>query len=181
MNVNRTMLTGRLTKDAKLFEPPNEDGTPRVNLRIAVNGRKKNGDGVWEDDVLYMTAVAWGNYAKTIVNNGGLKVGDYIAVDGKLVPRSWDDAETGQKRFQLQLKVNNLETIAKNGNGSNNRNTNRQEQPSQPQRPATEAVVDPLEDILGGTIEGSGNKTAPAPQVPAREDPVEPIDDGGPW
>ena len=48
-DINRVVLTGRLTKDPELRSMPGSDSSV-CSLRIASNGRRRNSDtGQWED------------------------------------------------------------------------------------------------------------------------------------
>jgi single-stranded DNA-binding protein len=47
-NINRVVLTGNLTADPDLR--PLASGTSVARLRVAVNTRRKNSQGEWEDD-----------------------------------------------------------------------------------------------------------------------------------
>lgn len=56
-NINMVALTGNLTKDPESHAVGN---TSVVSLRLAVNGSKKNQQGVWEDKPNYFDVNVWG-------------------------------------------------------------------------------------------------------------------------
>ncbi len=58
-NINRVIITGNLTADPELRSLPS--GTSVCKLRIACNGRRKNGStGQWEDDPNFFNVTVWG-------------------------------------------------------------------------------------------------------------------------
>ena len=47
-----------------------------------------------------------------------MKKGTQIFVEGKIQSRSWDDKESGQKRYKTEILVNELSLLGKPGGGS---------------------------------------------------------------
>ena len=57
-NINSVVVTGNLTRDPELRST--EGGTKVCNLRIAVNGRRKNANEEWVDRPNYFNVTVWG-------------------------------------------------------------------------------------------------------------------------
>ncbi len=85
-----------------------QSGTPFASFTVASSDRVQNRDtGKWEDgkDRLFLRCTAWGNLAENIAASN-LDKGAQIAVTGKLLTREWE--QDGQKRSQVEMKVNDF-------------------------------------------------------------------------
>lgn len=85
-----------------------QSGTPFASFTVASSDRVQNRDtGKWEDgkDRLFLRCTAWGNLAENIAASN-LEKGAQIAVTGKLLTREWE--HEGQKRSQVEMKVNDF-------------------------------------------------------------------------
>ncbi len=85
-----------------------QSGTPFASFTVASSDRVQNRDtGKWEDgkDRLFLRCTAWGNLAENIAASN-LEKGAQIAVTGKLLTREWE--QDGQKRSQVEMKVNDF-------------------------------------------------------------------------
>ncbi|MDI6756708.1 MAG: single-stranded DNA-binding protein, partial [Endomicrobiia bacterium] len=78
------------------------------NMSLAVNRRFKNKQGEWDDDVTYVTAVIWGEYAQRWQPR--LKKGTPVIVQGTLRSNKWETKD-GQKRSSLEIVVNKIQTL----------------------------------------------------------------------
>ena len=85
-----------------------QSDTPFASFTVASSDRVPNREtGKWEDgkDRLFLRCTAWGNLAENIAASN-LEKGAQIAVTGKLLTREWE--QDGQKRSQVELKVNDF-------------------------------------------------------------------------
>ena len=92
---------------------------PVTNLRLAVNRTYTTQSGEKKEEVCYVTIVVWGKQAESC--HTYLKKGSSVFVEGRLQLRSWDDAETGQKKSVLEVvadRVQFLDKKRKDGEGS---------------------------------------------------------------
>jgi single-strand DNA-binding protein len=118
-DINRVILTGRLTKDPELSSVP-ATGTSVCTLRVASNGRRKNNEtGAWEDQANYFDVTVWGAQGE---NCGRfLRKGRAVAIDGRLRFREWTNNE-GQKRNAVDIIAESVQFLggrddAGSGNG----------------------------------------------------------------
>jgi single-strand DNA-binding protein len=118
-NINRVIITGNLTKDPDMTAI-SQSGTTVCTLRVAVNGRRKNAEGQWEDAPNFFDVTVFGQQA----DNCGtyLKKGRGVAVDGRLRWREWVDKESGHKRQAVDIIAESVQFLggredAQNGNG----------------------------------------------------------------
>ena len=117
MNINRVVLTGNLTKDPDTRTTPN--GLAICKLRLAVNTRRRNGAGDWEEKANYFGVTVFGRQAESCGQY--LRKGRPVAVDGRL---EWSEFEVeGQKRQSVDIIADTVQFLGGRddaGNGSGN-------------------------------------------------------------
>ena len=113
MSINRVMISGNLTRDAELRTTPS--GTS--NFGIAVNDRRRNQNGEWEDYANFVDCTMFGRRAEALQNY--LKKGLKVAIEGRLHYSTWEDRNTGQRRSKLDVTVDELEFMSSRGEGGN--------------------------------------------------------------
>jgi single-strand DNA-binding protein len=101
---NSVQLIGRLGKDPeiKTFE---KSKMKVASVTLATNETYTNHKGEKVEDTQWHNLVLWGRLA-TLVSNY-LKKGSEIAIEGKLVHRSYETAN-GEKRYITEINVNDL-------------------------------------------------------------------------
>lgn len=118
MSINQVAITGNLTRPPELRAT--QGGTAVLSFGIAVNDRRKNSSGQWEDVPNFFECVTFGNRATALgdILTKGMKV----AVAGKLHYSSWE--KDGQKHSKVDIIANEVELMQ-------NRKPHQQEQPQQ--------------------------------------------------
>jgi single-strand DNA-binding protein len=116
MNINRVVLTGNLTRDPELRSTPG--GLAICKLGIAVNTRRKNSEGQWEEKPNFFRVTVFGRQAESCGTY--LKKGRPVAIDGRLEWSSWEN--DGQKRESIDIIADTVQFLggredAGNGNG----------------------------------------------------------------
>jgi len=102
-SVNSVQLLGNLTKDPTLKYTPS--GTAVINFAIATNrSYKDKTTDEWKDIPEFTNIVFWGKSAEIIGQY--CKKGNKIFVQGRLQTRSWDDKNTGTKRYMTEVVGN---------------------------------------------------------------------------
>ncbi|MBQ3054108.1 MAG: single-stranded DNA-binding protein [Clostridia bacterium] len=95
--LNKVILMGRLTRDPELRSTPN--GVSVASFTLAVDRDfAKQGE---ERKTDFINIVAWRNTADFVSKY--FTKGQLVAVSGKLQVRSWDDAQSGQKRYATDV------------------------------------------------------------------------------
>jgi single-strand DNA-binding protein len=110
-SLNRVMLIGRLTRDPELRYTPS--GTAVCNLALATNRYGQDASGERKEFTDYHDIVVW--------NQGNRKLADLCAqylqkgrlayVEGRLQTRSWEDKESGQKRYKTEVNANDVQFL----------------------------------------------------------------------
>jgi len=98
-NVNVVVITGNLTKDPELRSTTG--GMSVCEMRVAVNGRRKDQSGQWVDKPNYFNVVCFGAQADNCATY--LERGRPVAVEGRLDWREWEAKEGGGKRQAVQI------------------------------------------------------------------------------
>lgn len=98
---NKVQLIGNLGKDPEVKQL--NSGKTVANLSIATSETYKNAEGEKITDTQWHNLVAWGKTAEFAENY--LKKGNKVAIDGKLINRTYEDKE-GIKRYVTEILVN---------------------------------------------------------------------------
>lgn len=105
MSINHVAVVGNLTREPEIRST--QSGTAVMSFGIAVNDRRKNASGQWEDVPNFFECVTFGNRANALgdILTKGMKV----AVSGKLHYSSWE--KDGQKRSKVDIIANDVELM----------------------------------------------------------------------
>jgi single-strand DNA-binding protein len=110
-SVNKVILLGNVGKDPEIRSTTG--GTMVANLTLATSDRQKDPQGNWQDRTEWHNLVAFQRTAEIIRDY--VKKGTKLYVEGKIQTRSWDDKESGQKRYRTEIIVNDLSLLSGRG------------------------------------------------------------------
>jgi single-strand DNA-binding protein len=102
--VNKVILLGNLGKDPEVKYT--QGGMAVARFSLATTERAKDKEGNWTDRTEWHNVVAFGRTAE--VAGEYLKKGRTVYIEGSLRSSSWDDKETGQKKYKTEVIVNDL-------------------------------------------------------------------------
>lgn len=105
MSINHVSITGNLTREPELRSTAG--GTDVLSFGIAVNDRRKNASGQWEDVPNFFECVTFGNRATALSDI--LTKGMKVAIAGKLHYSSWET--NGQKHSKVDIIANEIELM----------------------------------------------------------------------
>lgn len=125
--INRTVLTGRLTRDPEL--KTTQSGLSVASFTLAVNRQFADKNGNRGTD--FINCVIWKKGAENLCNF--TNKGSLIGVDGRIQTRSYDD-KNGQKVYVTEVVVDSFSLLESkkdkqsnvggyNGNNTNSNNT----------------------------------------------------------
>jgi single-strand DNA-binding protein len=103
-SVNKVILIGNLGKDPEVKYTPS--GMAVARFTLATNERYKDKEGNWQDKTEWHNLVAFQRTAEIVGEY--LKKGRSCYVEGRLQTSSWDDKESGQKKYRTEIIVNDL-------------------------------------------------------------------------
>src|SRR5580704_3828242 len=102
--VNKVFLLGHVGKDPEIRSTAG--GMAIASFTLATADRQKDAQGNWADKTEWHNLVAFQRTAEIVRDY--VKKGTQVFVEGKIQTRSWDDKESGQKRYKTEILVNEL-------------------------------------------------------------------------
>jgi single-strand DNA-binding protein len=102
-SLNKVMLIGNVGRDPEMRYTPG--GTAVTNFSVATNHRVRKGEQ-WEDQVEWHNIVTFDKLAEQ--SNEYLSKGRKVYIEGRLQTRSWDDDESGQKKYRTEIVANQM-------------------------------------------------------------------------
>lgn len=105
MSINQVSITGNLTREPQLRNT--QSGTAVLSFGIAVNDRRQNASGNWEDVPNFFECVTFGNRATALSDI--LTKGMKVSIAGKLHYSSWE--KDGQKHSKVDIIANDVELM----------------------------------------------------------------------
>jgi len=99
MYLNKAIVIGNLTRDPELRSLPN--GTKVCSFSVATNRVWKDKNGARQESADYHNVVVFGRQAETVAQY--MKKGSSILVEGRMQTRSWDDKNSGEKKYRTEI------------------------------------------------------------------------------
>jgi len=113
-SVNKVILLGNVGKDPEIRSTGG--GTMVANFTLATSDRFQDPQGNWQDRTEWHNLVAFKRLAEIVRDY--VKKGSKLYIEGKIQTRSWDDKETGAKRYRTEIIVNDLSLLSGRDDGS---------------------------------------------------------------
>ena len=110
-SVNKVILVGRLGKDPEIRSTPG--GTSVAKFSLATDDRYTDKNGEKQERTEWHNITAWGKLAE--ICGQYLKKGKLIYIEGKIRTDSWDDKETGQKRYRTEIVADTMQMLDRKG------------------------------------------------------------------
>lgn len=104
---NSCTFTGRLVADPEMRFTSN--GGAVTTFKFACNRSHKNASGERVSEVEWVSCVAWSKLAE--ICNQYLTKGMRVLVEGRMQTRSWDDKQTGEKRYRTEIILNKMQML----------------------------------------------------------------------
>ena len=115
MSINKVLISGNLTRDAELRSTAS--GTSILAFGVAVNDRRRNQNGEWEDYANFVDCTMFGRRADALAQY--LTKGTKVAIEGRLHYSSWEDRNGGGRRSKLDVTVDEIEFMSSRNGGGN--------------------------------------------------------------
>lgn len=103
-SINKVILVGNVGKDPDVKYTPN--GTPVAKFSIATNERFKDRNDEWQDRVEWHNIIAWQRLAEIVGEY--VKQGSKLYIEGKLQTSSWEDKQSGEKKYRTEIVAREL-------------------------------------------------------------------------
>jgi single-strand DNA-binding protein len=111
--VNKVFLLGNVGKDPEIRATAG--GMTIASFTLATADRRKDAQGNWQDVTEWHNLVAFQRTAEIVRDY--VKKGTQLFIEGKIQSRSWEDKESGQKKYKTEILVNELSLLGKPGGG----------------------------------------------------------------
>ena len=98
-NLNKVMLIGRLGKDPEIRYT--QSGNAVANFTLATNEYRSDSQGQRQEKTEWHNIVVWNKLADLAQNY--LKQGSQVYLEGRIQTNSWDDAQTGKKKYRTEV------------------------------------------------------------------------------
>ncbi len=102
--INKAFLLGYVGKDPEIRST--NGGSIVASFSLATADRQKDGQGSWQDRTEWHNLVAFNRTAEIIRDH--VRKGSQFLVEGKIQTRTWDDRETGEKKYRTEIFVYDL-------------------------------------------------------------------------
>jgi single-strand DNA-binding protein len=112
-SVNKVILIGHLGAKPELKYLPS--GQAVCEMRIATNEVFNDKQQQRQERTEWHRVVAWGKTGENCAQY--LNKGRQIYVEGRLQTRSWDDKNSGEKRYMTEIVANNVTFLGGGGPG----------------------------------------------------------------
>jgi single-strand DNA-binding protein len=98
--LNKVMIIGNVGRDPEMRYTPS--GQAVTSFSVAVSRRWTGGEGgEAREETEWFNVVAWAKLAEQC--NQLITKGRRVYIEGRLQTRSWDDKESGQKRYRTEV------------------------------------------------------------------------------
>ncbi len=97
-NLNKVQVIGNVTRDVDLKRT--QGGTAVCDIGIAVNENRKDANGQWQEETLFLDVTLWGRNAEIADEYAGK--GASVYVEGRMKLEAWTDPN-GYERKKLKI------------------------------------------------------------------------------
>jgi len=109
--INKVILVGRLGKDPEIRSTPG--GNTVAKFTVATDERYTDKSGEKQERTEWHNIVAWGKLAE--ICGQYLRKGKLVYIEGSIRTDSWDDKETGQKKYRTEIIANQMQMLDRKG------------------------------------------------------------------
>lgn len=109
--INKVILVGRLGKDPEMRSTPSGQSVAKFSL--ATDERYTDKSGEKQERTEWHNIVAWGKLGD--ICGQYLKKGKLVYIEGSIRTDSWDDKESGQKKYRTEIVANTMKMLDRAG------------------------------------------------------------------
>jgi len=133
--LNKVMILGNLGRDPEIKDIK---GIAVVNFSVATSKSWKDQSGEKQERTEWHNIVCYKKVAE--IAGKYLSKGKQVFVEGELQTRSWDDKETGVKKYKTEIVAHNIQFIGDNRSKDENTSSNDQELAPTPSINSTDEI-----------------------------------------
>jgi single-strand DNA-binding protein len=109
--VNKVILIGRLGKDPEVRSTPG--GQTVTKFTIATDERFTDRSGEKQERTEWHNIVVWGKLAE--ICGQYLRKGKLVYIEGSIRTDSWEDKESGQKKYRTEIIARDMKMLDRRG------------------------------------------------------------------
>jgi len=116
-SVNKVILVGNAGQDPEVKYTAS--GVPVAKVSIATNERFKDKNDQWQDRTEWHSVVAWQRLAEIVGEY--VHKGSKLYVEGKLQTSTWEDKQSGERRYRTEIVARDIVLLGSRDNGHEER------------------------------------------------------------
>lgn len=109
--INKVILVGRLGKDPEIRSTP--QGTTVAKFTVATDEKFTDRSGEKQERTEWHNIIAWGKLGE--ICGQYLRKGKLVYIEGSIRTDSWDDKESGQKKYRTEIVANTMKMLDRRG------------------------------------------------------------------
>jgi len=109
--INKVILVGRLGKDPEIRSTPS--GQTVAKFTVATDERFTDKAGEKKERTEWHNIIAWGRLGE--ICGQYLKKGKLVYLEGRIQTDSWEDKESGQKKYRTEIVADTMKMLDKRG------------------------------------------------------------------
>lgn len=109
--LNKVMIIGNLGRDPEMRYLPS--GSPVTSFSVAVSRNWKTPDGESREETEWFNVQCFNKLAE--ITNEYLQKGKQVYIEGRLRTHSWDDKNTGEKKYRTEVVANEMVMLGSRG------------------------------------------------------------------
>ena len=111
--INKVILVGRLGKDPEIKSTPG--GTTVAKFTMATDEKFTDKSGEKQERTEWHNIVAWARLAE--ICGQYLRKGSLVYIEGSIRTDSWEDKESGQKRYRTEIIAREMKMLDRKRDG----------------------------------------------------------------
>ena len=109
--INKVILVGRLGKDPEIRSTPG--GNTVAKFTVATDEKFTDRSGEKQERTEWHNIAAWGKLGE--ICGQYLRKGKLVYIEGSIRTESWDDKESGQKKYRTEIVANTMKMLDRRG------------------------------------------------------------------
>jgi single-strand DNA-binding protein len=109
--INKAILIGNLGRDPEIRSTTS--GMPVANFSLATTRKWKDKDGSRQEQTEWHNVVCFGRQAE--IAGQYLTKGRQVYIEGRIQTRSWDDKNSGEKKYRTEIVCENFQMLGSRG------------------------------------------------------------------
>lgn len=109
--INKVILVGRLGRDPEIRSTP--QGTSVAKFTVATDEKFNDREGNRQERTEWHNVVAWGKLGE--ICGQYLRKGKLVYIEGSIRTDSWDDKESGQKKYRTEIIARDMKMLDRRG------------------------------------------------------------------